>query len=325
MARRGAKVTVIEADRIGAGSSGGHVGALAPHAPENWNPKKAFQLESLLHAGDFWAGVQAAGGVSPGYARTGRLQPVPDMATAERLRDRIAGAARLWPAPLQLRLTQDPDGPFHPESPTGLWLHDNLTARIAPRAALASLVAAIRSTGGQVIEGQRLHPGDVAGPVLWATGAPGLLDLSQDLNRMIGKGIKGQSALLRHAAPDDPQIFADTLHIVPHADGTVAIGSTTENDATDPGTDDQLDGIIARARAICPALGDAPVVDRWAGMRPRARSRGPILGAWPGRDGNFVANGGFKIGFGMAPKIAQVMADLILDGTDTVPEDFRLH
>jgi glycine/D-amino acid oxidase-like deaminating enzyme len=37
-----------------------------------------------------------------------------------------------------------------------------------------------------------------------------------------------------------------------------------------------------------------------------------------------VANGGFKIGFGMAPKVAQVMADLVLEGRDRVPEGFRL-
>ncbi|HRO15838.1 MAG TPA: FAD-dependent oxidoreductase, partial [Paracoccus sp. (in: a-proteobacteria)] len=37
LARRGVQVTVIEAAAIGAGSSGGTVGALAPPAPENWN------------------------------------------------------------------------------------------------------------------------------------------------------------------------------------------------------------------------------------------------------------------------------------------------
>ncbi|MDB6180767.1 FAD-dependent oxidoreductase [Paracoccus fistulariae] len=325
LARRGANVAVIEAQRIGAGSSGGHVGALAPHAPENWNHKKAFQLQSLLMAEDFWARVEAAGGLSPGYARTGRVQPVPDAETATRLRARIDEARRRWPAQLQMRLTDTPRAALCPESPTGLWLEDDLTARIAPRAALAALVAAIRSAGGQVIEGQPLRPGDVAGPVLWATGTPGLLDLTQDLNRNIGKGVKGQSALLRHSAADAPQIFADALHIVPHADGTVAIGSTSENDYADLAIDDQLDQIIARARRICPALAEAPVIDRWAGARPRARSRAPLLGRWPGRAETFVANGGFKIGFGMAPKIARVMAALILDGIDDIPEDFRLR
>ncbi|MDG1068243.1 MAG: FAD-dependent oxidoreductase, partial [Sulfitobacter sp.] len=37
------------------------------------------------------------------------------------------------------------------------------------------------------------------------------------------------------------------------------------------------------------------------------------------------ANGGFKIGFGMAPKVAQVMADLLLDAKDTIPKGFRVE
>ena len=62
-ARRGARVRVIDTARVGAGASGGIVGAMAPHVPEGWNEKKAFQLGSLLLAADWWAGVQAAGGV----------------------------------------------------------------------------------------------------------------------------------------------------------------------------------------------------------------------------------------------------------------------
>ena len=49
-ASRGATVRLYERKAIGSGASGGLVGALAPHVPENWNPKKAFQLESLLMA-----------------------------------------------------------------------------------------------------------------------------------------------------------------------------------------------------------------------------------------------------------------------------------
>lgn len=323
MARRGASVRVVEMRRIGAGSSGGTVGALAPHAPENWNPKKAFQLDSLLAAEAFWRGVEAAGGLPSSYGRTGRIQPVADAAAAERLADRIADAGRRWPADMPMRLTDRPDSPLLPDSPSGLWLHDALTARIAPRAALAALTAAIRAQGGEVVEGQTA-PADLPGPVLWTTGTDGLHDLGAALGRDIGRGIKGQSALLDFAAPDAPQVFADGIHIVPHANGTTAIGSTSENSFDHDKPDDLLDQVIARARAICPMLADARVIDRWAGLRPRARSRAPILGAWPGRPGHFVANGGFKIGFGMAPGIAGVMADLMLNGTDRIPEGFRL-
>ena len=38
-AKRGALVRVVDPFGIGAGSSGGLVGALAPHVPENWNDK----------------------------------------------------------------------------------------------------------------------------------------------------------------------------------------------------------------------------------------------------------------------------------------------
>jgi glycine oxidase len=48
-----------------------------------------------------------------------------------------------------------------------------------------------------------------------------------------------------------------------------------------------------------------------------------MLGAHPLQAGAFIANGGFKIGFGMAPKLGEVMADLILDGVDRIPEGFR--
>ena len=50
-----------------------------------------------------------------------------------------------------------------------------------------------------------------------------------------------------------------------------------------------------------------------------------MLGAWPGREGEYIANGGFKIGFGMAPKVAEVMADLVLERLDAIPHDFRVE
>jgi len=65
------------------------------------------------------------------------------------------------------------------------------------------------------------------------------------------------------------------------------------------------------------------VIGRWAGVRPRARTRAPMLGAHPFEKGAFVANGGFKIGFGVAPKVGEVMAELVLDGMDRIPEPFR--
>jgi glycine/D-amino acid oxidase-like deaminating enzyme len=320
-ARRGARVRVIETVRIGAGSSGGVVGALAPHVPGQWNEKKAFQLESLLMAQAWWGAVDAESGLSAGYARTGRLQPLADDRAVAAARARGVEAASLWQGRAVWQVIPATGG-WQPDSPTGWLVHDTLTARLNPRPALASLAAAIRARGGDIGPGDQ----DVVGPVIWATGTAGLEALSVDLGRPVGGGVKGQAALLAYNAPALPQLFIDGLHIVPHSDGTVAIGSTSERQWSDPaGTDDQLEALIRRARAACPALAGAAVLDRWAGLRPRSASRAPMLGPWPGKEAQFIANGGFKIGFGVAPKVAEVMADLVLDGVDRVPVAFRVE
>ena len=98
------------------------------------------------------------------------------------------------------------------------------------------------------------------------------------------------------------------------------MGSTSEREFTEAGsTDAQLDVVLEKAYAAVPALRGAQVVERWAGLRPRAKSRAPMLGRHPLYEGAFIANGGFKIGFGMAVKGSEVMASLVLDGVDTVP------
>ena len=317
--QRGARVRVIDPHGVAAGASGGIVGALAPHVPEQWNAKKAFQRDSLLMAPAFWAGVEAASGRATGYARSGRLQPLADAAAVALARARAGTAATLWAGAADWAVVPATGVPWEPPSATGLLIHDTLSALIHPRHATEALAAAVRSAGGEVCA-----DGPEEGAVVWATGVAGLEEMTGAHTRMVGAGVKGQAALLAHDARGLPQLFIDGLHVVPHGDGTVAIGSTTEREFADgAATDAQLDALIARARAAMPVLRDAPVRARWAGVRPRSRSRAPMLGLHPFRPGAFVANGGFKIGFGMAPKMAATLADLILDGFDAIPDDFR--
>ncbi|SFG82574.1 Glycine/D-amino acid oxidase [Palleronia marisminoris] len=316
MLRRGARVTVIDPAGPGAGASGNLVGAMAPHAPEAWSEIKALQFESLSAAPAFWAEVSQAGGGDPGYARTGRLQPIADAAALDRARERAGLSGTHWPG-FAWEVVDAPSG-WAPVSATGLVIRDTLTARVDPPRAVEALVRAIRAEGGAVVA-----DAPERGPVIHATGAAGLAALSRTAGREVGRPIKGQAARLAFDAADLPQIFADGLHVVPHADGTVGIGSTSERDFDHDAPDSLLDDVIARARTMVPAIADAPVVARWAGMRPRARSRQPLVGAWPGRPGHFVANGAFKIGFGTHIAVAQLVADLVLEGHDTVPAPLR--
>ncbi len=314
-----AKVQVIDPNGQGAGASGGIVGALAPHVPENWNDKKAFQFDSLIMAETFWREVEQVSGISPGYARLGRLQPVADEHALDLAKARAETSKSLWQGKADWTVVRAEDRDWAPASPTGWLIHDTLTARMHPRRACASLAGAITARGGDI-----LRSGTASGQVIWSTGVAGLEELTASHTRIVGNGVKGQGALLHFPAPDLPQLFADAVHIVPHQDGTVAIGSTSERDYDDPNaTDAQLDDLIEIAMRAVPLLHGARVVERWAGLRPRTRSRAPMLGAHPLHRGAFIANGGFKIGFGMAPKIGQVMARLVLDGQDDIPDGFR--
>ncbi|MGJ8621961.1 MAG: NAD(P)/FAD-dependent oxidoreductase [Yoonia sp.] len=311
-ALRGARARVIDPHGVAAGASGGLVGALAPHVPENWNPKKAFQFESLVMATGFWEKVSELSGVDVGYIRSGRLQPLADDRAVQLAQDRAATAQELWQGQAIWQVVPVGTEQWMPPSPTGLVVHDTLSALIHPRRATRALADAVIALGGEVV-----RTGEQAGKLVWATGWAGMQDIG-------GNGVKGQAALLRYDAAGQPQLFVDALHIIPHGDGTVAVGSTSEREFDAPyATDAALDDVLERAHAAFPVLGGAEVIERWAGVRARSKSRAPVLGHHPTQDGAFIANGGFKIGFGMAPKVGEVMADLLLDGRDTIPEGFR--
>lgn len=309
---RGASVRVIDPHGIASGSSGGLIGALAPHVPENWNDKKAFQFDSLIMADAFWRKVSELAGADVGYFRSGRLQPLADDRAVELARARALSAQNLWQGKAVWTVEAAGSSTWMPPSPSGLVVHDTLSGLIHPRRATRALADAVVALGGEVV-----RKGATVGKIVWATGWAGMKEIG-------GNGVKGQAALLRYDAIGQPQLFADALHIIPHGDGTVAVGSTSEREFDAPfQTDAALDDVLARAFAAFPVLAGAEVVERWAGVRPRSKSRAPVLGLHPIRTGEYIANGGFKIGFGMAPKVGEVMADFILDGHDAIPEGFR--
>jgi glycine oxidase len=315
-------VRVIDPAGVASGASGGIVGALAPHTPDLWLPKKQFQLESLLYSRSFWPEVEAISGLSTGFANQGRLQPINEERLIALALSRIVDAEKNWGNTAVWEvMSANKAGEWAPPSATGQLIHDTLSAHIHPQKATQALGRAVENLGGVITTA-----GARQGAILDARGWQGLVEMSEDLGQEIGNGVKGQAALLDFARPSEPQLFADGLHIVPHLDGTVAIGSTSERYFKSPtDTDGQLNDLIAKAKQLFPVLRDAPVLVRWAGVRPRAFTRAPILGKHPVNPDWFIANGGFKIGFGMAPKIGQVMAALILDRVDLIPDDFRAN
>ena len=317
---RGARVRVIDPAGVAAGASGGFVGALAPHTPDLWLPKKQFQLESLLYSRSFWPEVEANSNMMTGFSNHGRLQPINEERLVALALSRISDAEKNWGDKAVWEVVSaNQVGDWAPPSATGQLIYDTLSAHIHPLKATYALARAVENLGGVITPA-----GARQGIIIDARGWQGLIEISKTLKQEIGNGVKGQAALLGFYSPGKPQLFSDGLHIVPHLDGTVGIGSTSERYFKSPtNTDEQLDDLIAKAKKLFPVLKDAPVISRWAGVRPRAFTRAPMLGQHPVNQDWFIANGGFKIGFGMAPKIGQVMADLVLDGVDNIPNDFR--
>ena len=332
----GLTVRILERDRVGAGASGGVVGALAPHMPDRWNAKKAFQLKALLELPEALARVEAVSGLSTGYGAIGRLQPVRGRGM-DRVAERVAGADRHWAGAASMALLPPDAVAGWASDDVDCWLHDTLTARLHPALTCAALAAAIRVRGGWIDEEspvEAVTPGEVrtrterftAPIVVLAAGVPAFELIAPLVGETPGRAEKGQ-ALLLEAGPvlTHPLIYGDSTYVLPHADGTLAIGATSERHFDDPtGTDYQLDAVLARALALSPAVEGRAVIARWAGLRPRGNGRDPMLGAVPGAEGLFAMMGGFKISFGIAERAARQVIAQALGGPTDLPDTFTV-
>lgn len=321
-ARQGLGVVLIEKRSVGGGASGGPMGALMPHQPNNWSAKKQFQLDGLLTLPDMIAEVEDITGLSAGYRRCGRLMPIRierKRATAEQW---ASASQANWPAPFGWQVldrTADP-GWLPPSAMPFGCNADTLSARVDPRALVATLAAAAKRLGVEIRENatvERIEPEGglrLSGDERIAPGACVLAAGWESFGLIAGPGpagfgVKGQAALLRPVRPVDPSVpilYDGGVYVIAHDNGLIAVGSTSETDFAEPrATDDRLDTVIAAAKALCPDLEDADVVERWAGVRPRAEGRDPLVGPAPGFAGLFVATGGFKISFAVAHMMAR--------------------
>ena len=350
-ARLGLRTVLAEKGRIGQGASGGILGALMPHQPVSWNGKKAFQLDALLSLSGEVAALEEATGLSCGYRRCGRLIPIAKESKLAQSARWLEGATENWPK-------ETPEGEavglcVIPRPPSVDWLDpqfaplgcdfDTLSARVNPRGLLRALLARVRALGVRVVEGadavalgsdgraQFRDGGEVhAGHVIAAAGWEGFGLLAEVFGgRVMGSGVKGQAARLRPRQPmppDHPIIYRGGVYVIGHDDGTVAVGSTSENEFDDASTTDaRLDQVLQDATAICPALDGAEVLERWAGVRPKSVGRDPMIGPVPEADRVVVATGGFKITLGIAHRMADAALGFVT-GAERVamPDSFTV-
>jgi len=110
-------------------------------------------------------------------------------------------------------------------------------------------------------------------------------------------------------------IYSSSGYLVPRRDGRVLAGSTAEHVGFDKRTTDEgVAAIKAMALEIAPSMAALPVVDSWAGFRPRALDSLPVLGPCAGIGGLFYATGHYRNGILLAPITGKVIANAIVDG-----------
>ncbi|OCW55541.1 NAD(P)/FAD-dependent oxidoreductase [Hoeflea olei] len=346
-ARAGLKVMLVEAGNPGSGASGGFLGALMPHGPERWNDKKQFQLQALIDLEDEVARLESETGLQCLYRRSGRILPLSSERARTEALSRAADAQANWGPRFawEVRHAADIGGwPDMLRAPHGV-VHETLSARVSPPGLLGALLASLGAMAnvelrlgvavtGVLPEGKaaRLSDGSTVGcgHVALANGVDAFPLIAQAAGLSgspLGSGVKGQAALLdAGAAPELPLVFDDGVYVIVHENGAVAIGSTSERDYDDPvATDTQLDDLVARARALCPLIREAPVLRRWAGVRPRGVGPDPMLGPVPGAPNVLAMAGGFKTSFGIAHRMADcVVAAVTGTAGPDLPESFTV-
>ena len=108
-------------------------------------------------------------------------------------------------------------------------------------------------------------------------------------------------------------LYSPRGYLVPRLDGRVLAGSTTEHVGfAKQVTADGLDAIRTHAFEIAPALSTLPLIDAWAGLRPRAADGLPVLGPCE-IAGLFYATGHYRNGILLAPITGQLLAEAIID------------
>jgi glycine oxidase len=128
--------------------------------------------------------------------------------------------------------------------------------------------------------------------------------------------VKGQ--MLAVLPPTKPGIVhtirSHEIYMVPRLDGRIVIGATVEtvgfNKQVEPQTIQRLHQLAAD---LVPSLGEARMMEAWAGLRPGSPDELPILGPAGNMSGYFVATGHFRNGILLAPATAKLMSALIAE------------
>lgn len=347
------------AARLGAGASTAAAGMLSPQMEwaegilvggEVEASSAEAMLDLCVAARDRWPAfaraLEAESGRSLCYRQEGTLVAALSAAAAAELEaearsQRARGLRAVWlDAPAARRLEPG----ISPTARGALFLPDD--HQVDPLPLMAAAVDALARPGVRVVTGAAVTAIETAGGraagvrtradpageedeaeqvtrAPWVVLAAGAWSASvQGLPRPLPvRPVKGQMAAVRPAEmPIRHVVGCGGAYCVPRDDGRVVVGATVEETGFDESVDPAVAEVLVEAvAAAVPALGGAPIVSRWSGLRPGTADDLPILGEDPQLPGLLYATGHYRNGILLAPLTADVMAAFV--GGDAPPVD----
>jgi glycine oxidase len=332
----GMTVTILERNFCGEEASWAGGGILSPLPPWDYSDPvtQLTQLSNRLFP-KFIEALKGEAGVDPEYRTSGMLVLTDSSGEPkdenEDARYRTAGA---WCAhhAFPMRQVRSHDvAPILACDEPALWLPKVCQVR-NPRL-LRALRKAIELSGGNIIEHTevtrlKIEQGHVqsistghgdeytAANYIVTAGAWSSKLLHEYALKLDIWPVRGQILLFK-AQPDLlPAIVLqgrDNFYLIPRQDGHILAGSTLENAGFDKHpTFGARKMLLAKARALMPALTDEILTGHWTGLRPGSPGNIPVIDSHPAITNLYVNCGHYRYGVTMAPGSAHLLSNMIL-------------
>jgi glycine oxidase len=125
--------------------------------------------------------------------------------------------------------------------------------------------------------------------------------------------VKGESlAVYPRRALFERTLFAEGCYLVPKADGKVIVGATERaGDFTEWVTMDAIQKLTSEAVRLVPELADSTFIRAWSSVRPGSVDGLPFIGKFEPYRNLFVATGHFRNGILLSPVTGQGIAEMI--------------
>lgn len=339
LAKRGARVTLVERGDLAAQASGASAGGVRQNGRD---PREMpLAIESIRR----WHTLEEELGADVEYRMGGQLMVSEREADVPLLRQRVADQQALG---LDIRFVEGPElrkiaPALAPGIKWGIYTDNDgqasapLTTRAFGAAAERHGAKIMRSTEvlsihceGDRVTGVETSSGRIACDWLVLAAGAWNLGLAEEIG--VSLPIRTMALQMMAVGPSEP-VLAPTVSAVGRKlslkqvpDGSFVIGGGWPGDVKESdrlGTTrlESIRNSIEHSTAILPLLSRLPLQRVWIGLEALAVDEIPILGPVPGVPNVTLAAGFSGHGFALSPIIGQLMGELILDGKTSIPID----